>query len=212
MMTVNDFDTKADGWDKNRMHLERTLAVAGLLRKRIKAKPGLIGLEFGAGTGLLSFQLKDHFSEIVLLDNSRVMLNKAEEKISPEDQKKFRTIFLDLENEEFPDEKFDVIYSQMVLHHVKDIDRIFGKFKDLLHPGGILAIADLYPEDGSFHEGNPDVHFGFEPKDLANRLAKLGFHETVAEQCFVILKESGPGNTREYPVFLLTASLNGSGS
>ncbi len=29
--------------------------------------------------------------------------------------------------------------------------RILEKFHDLLNPSGYLAIADLYPEDGSFH-------------------------------------------------------------
>ena len=52
---MNDFDQKARDWDKNRMHLERTMAVAGQLSKLIPDKTGMKALEFGAGTGLFEF-------------------------------------------------------------------------------------------------------------------------------------------------------------
>ena len=77
---MNEFDQKAQDWDKNKMHLERTIAIAGRLQDVIKDKPGMKALEFGAGTGLLSFYLKDRFSEITLMDSLREMLKMAEQK------------------------------------------------------------------------------------------------------------------------------------
>lgn len=203
--TMNEFDQKALDWDKNKMNLERTVAVARQLSKLIPDKPGMKALEFGAGTGLLSFYLKDRFSEITLMDSSAEMLNMAEQKMEANDHLKFKTMFLNLEKEEYHGDPFDIIYSQMVLHHIRDINAIFRKFYHLLTPGGILAIADLYTEDGSFHDGDMNVHRGFDPKKLTAILLQQGLHDIQIDPCFIIWKEVSPDKIKEYPVFLITA-------
>jgi ubiquinone/menaquinone biosynthesis C-methylase UbiE len=38
-------------------------------------------LEYGAGTGILSFLLSESFSEITLMDNSQEMVNVMHEKV-----------------------------------------------------------------------------------------------------------------------------------
>jgi len=202
---MNGFDQKAKEWDKNQMHLERTMAVASQLMKMIPFKSNMKALEFGAGTGLLSFYLKDRFSEITLMDSSRKMLKMAEQKMEAGDDSKFKTLFINLEMEEYQGDPFDIIYNQMVMHHIKDIHAIFRKFYHLLNPGGILAIADLYPEDGSFHDGALDVHYGFDPDYLKEILHQQGFHECQIAPCFVIRKELSAERIMEYPVFLMTA-------
>jgi tRNA (cmo5U34)-methyltransferase len=154
---------------------------------------------------VLSFLLKDRFSEITLMDSSREMLKKAEEKIEDSDRLKFKTLFLNLEIEEFSGDPFDIIYSQMVLHHIKDTSAIFRKFHNLLKPGGILAIADLYLEDGSFHDGDMNVHRGFDPEKLTAIVNQQGFINPAFIPCFVIRKEISADKTKEYPVFLMTA-------
>jgi len=202
---MSEFDQKAKEWDKNQMHLERTKAVASQLQKMISFKPNMKAMEFGAGTGLLSFILKDRFSEITLMDNSLEMLKIAEQKIEAGDHLKFKTLFFNLEKNDYKGDPFDIIYSQMALHHIKDINAIFGKFYRLLSPGGILAIADLYREDGSFHDGDMNVHKGFDPEKLTAILLLQGLHDFQITPCFVIRKEVSPNNIKEYPVFLLTA-------
>lgn len=187
------------------MHLERTMAVASQLMKMIPFKPNMKAMEFGAGTGLLSFYLKDRFSEITLMDSSREMLKMAEQKMEAGDHSKFKTLFINLETEEYRGDPFDIIYNQMVMHHIKDINAIFRKFYHLLNHGGILAIADLYPEDGSFHDGALDVHYGFDPDYLKEILHQQGFHECQIAPCFVIRKELAAERIKEYPVFLMTA-------
>jgi tRNA (cmo5U34)-methyltransferase len=203
---MSDFDSRAAEWDKNQVTLDRATAVASALRKKIPSNGDLKALEFGAGTGLLSFHLKELFTEIVLMDTSREMLKIAEQKIEGEDRKKFRTLFFDLQKEEPGGEPFDVVCNQMVLHHIRDTRAILEKFFRLLKPGGMLAIADLYTEDGSFHDGNPDVHFGFDPGELASLLSIIGFTGIRHETCFVMKKEIAQGKVGEFPIFLLTAT------
>ena len=202
---MSEFDQKAQDWDKNKMHLERTIAVAGQLQKIVAFKPSMKALEFGAGTGLLSFYLKDRFSEITLIDNSREMLKMAEQKMETDDHSQFRTLSLNLEKDEYSGDPFDIIYSQMVLHHIRDTDAIIKKFYHLLTPGGILAIADLFEEDGSFHDDNIDVHKGFDPEKLLAILLQQGFQDIQIDPCFVIRKEVSVEIIKEYPVFLMTA-------
>jgi tRNA (cmo5U34)-methyltransferase len=202
---MNEFDRKALDWDKNKMHIERTIAIADRLKKLIQENPARKAMEFGAGTGLLSFYLKDMFSEITMMDSSREMLKMAEQKMQTEDHSKFKTLFLNLEKDQYDGDPFDIIYSQMVLHHIRDIHAIIKKFYHLLTPGGMLAIADLYEEDGSFHDGDMNVHTGFDPEKLKSILIQEGFHNIQIDPCYIIRKEVSADKIREYPVFLMAA-------
>jgi len=197
---LSEFDARAREWDKDRMHMERSVAIASELEKRIPADQPLRALEYGAGTGILSFLLKDRFTEIVLMDSSREMIRVCEEKAAYLDATHVKPFWFDLEYNDI-DGKFDIIYNQMVLHHVNNVETILKKFHSLLNQGGLLAIADLYPEDGSFHGPDVKVHFGFDPVVLIESLKKKGFNHVEYKTCFIIKRPTG----LEYPVFLLTA-------
>jgi SAM-dependent methyltransferase len=150
--------------------------------------------------GVLEVALKDHFSDITLMDNSQEMINICLEKVEYHETENIHPIWFNLENTNF-DGSFDIIYNQMVLHHVNDYVSIINTFYALLNPEGYLAIADLYPEDGSFHGIDVKVHWGFEPDQLVEILTKTGFKNISYKKCFEMPRESG----RKYPIFLLTA-------
>ena len=52
---LNEFDQKAGDWDKNPIHTERSEAIANAMLQRLPVEGGMKVLEYGAGTGLLSF-------------------------------------------------------------------------------------------------------------------------------------------------------------
>jgi ubiquinone/menaquinone biosynthesis C-methylase UbiE len=161
-------------------------------------------LEYGSGTALLSFALKDKFEEIILMDNSQEMNTVTAEKIADQNIQNMKPLFFDLEHQDY-DDKFDIIYNQMVMHHVNDVDSILIKFHSLLNPGGYVAIADLYAEDGSFHGEGFNGHKGFDVGELYNRILSKGFIEVKYKQCFVISKITENGSTKDYPLFLIVA-------
>jgi ubiquinone/menaquinone biosynthesis C-methylase UbiE len=202
---VNYFDTVAQNWDENKVHLKRTKAIAAALLQMVDISKNMQALEFGAGTGLLSFALQKYFAEITLMDSSAEMIKTTFEKIIYAGNKKLIPVYFDLEKKEFTDRTFDVIFTQMALHHVNNIDRIIGRFNNLLNPGGILAIADLYSEDGTFHDMLFNGHYGFDPEELSKKLTKKGFININHRRVFIIRKENGEKPKKKYPVFLLTA-------
>lgn len=201
----NHFDQMARDWDKNQITIKRTEAIATKLRKFIELKNEQTALEFGAGTGLLSVELKDMFSEIILMDSSSEMIKVTKEKLIEKDIHHLHPLFFDLEKEDYTAKTFDCIFSQMTLHHVSDIEKIIAEFYHLLNPGGLLAIADLYKEDGTFHERDFNGHFGFNPEDLALVFKNTGFVNISHKPCFEITKAEGPNIGKTYPLFLLTA-------
>ena len=203
---MSEFDVKAAGWDANPIHLERSKAIAAKLTEMIPLRDNMTALEFGAGTGLLSLELKEKFSSITLLDNSVEMVRIINEKIKSGRILNMEALAVDLEKEDFPGQ-YDIIYSQMVFHHVNNIDLIVKKFHRLLKPAGYLAIADLYAEDGSFHDASFNGHHGFDPTELSGILIRNGFTETRLQKCFVIRRQEEDQILREYPVFLLTAMI-----
>ena len=197
---MSEFDSRARQWDKDKMHMERSLAIAAELEKMVPLDPSMKVLEYGAGTGILSFLLKDRFSEITLMDSSQEMINVCIEKVEYHQASQIFPLWFNLEQKNF-DGKFDLIYNQMVLHHVNDYEAIINTFYSLLNADGYLAIADLYPEDGSFHGIDVKVHLGFDPEKLSEIAKKAGFQNIEYKTCFEVKRESG----KTYPVFVVVA-------
>jgi tRNA (cmo5U34)-methyltransferase len=197
---MSEFDAKAREWDKDKMHMERSIAIASEIEKAIPLNKNMKALEYGAGTGILSFLLKDKFAEITLMDSSQEMIKVCEEKVEYYKANYIKPLWLDLEHNEC-NEKFDLIYNQMVLHHVNDINFMLKKFYSLINTGGYLAIADLYLEDGSFHSPDAKVHWGFEPSEIAQKLKVYGFKSVDYKKCYNLKRPDG----KDYPIFLLVA-------
>jgi tRNA (cmo5U34)-methyltransferase len=84
----------------------------------IPINQGMKALEYGAGTGLLSFLLTDKFSEITLMDNSEKMVKVMHDKVAASPLSNLKPLFWDLVRNDYDSSKFDCIFSQMVLHHV----------------------------------------------------------------------------------------------
>ena len=202
---MNEFDLKAAEWDQNPIIWERAEAIANEIKRLIPLKKQMTALEFGAGTGVTSFILKDFLKEITLMDNSTEMVKVMNNKIKTSRVENLKTLNFNLEQDDFKDAKFDFIFNQMVLHHITDIKNIITKFYNLLNPGGFLAIADLYTEDGSFHGEGFAGHKGFDPADLSGELLRSGFKNITHHQCFVINKEISVAKTKQFNVFLLIA-------
>jgi ubiquinone/menaquinone biosynthesis C-methylase UbiE len=202
---MNEFDIKAAEWDNNPMHWERSEAIATEIIKLIPLNKEMNALEYGAGTGIASFLLRDYLKDITLMDSSAEMIRVINGKIESSKVKNLRTLNFNLETEEYKDGRFDLIYTQMVLHHIKDTERIISIFHQLLEQGGYLAIADLYEEDGSFHDDAFIGHKGFNMDSLSGILRKNGFSDIYYKPCYVIDRKISETESKQYNVFILTS-------
>ena len=194
------FNEQAKNWDNDPVKVERAKVFAKEIANFIPRDKKMKALEFGCGTGLLSFHLKDFFGSITLVDTSENMLEVLREKISRDYLSHFKPVLIDLINDDLNDSAFDVIYTLMTMHHITDIDKILKKFHTLLKPNGYLCIADLVKEDGSFHSGIPGFngHNGFDKDELTTILNKNGFEDVSYKICYEIEKDN-----RNYPLFLM---------
>lgn len=209
MATNEHFDTKARQWDEHprRQGIARTFAAE--LQKHLNLDSTMELLEFGCGTGLVSMELRQQVASIILLDTSPGMIEVLKEKIARHGIANMQPRLGGLEAIDGSRERYDAIYSNMVLHHVAEPFRSLADLAQLLKPGGALCIGDLEPEDGSFHPDELEVRHGFDPKLLAAKLVDQGLQVAQCYRSQILQKSDATGQPRDYPLFFLLARRPG---
>jgi ubiquinone/menaquinone biosynthesis C-methylase UbiE len=175
------FDNYAKTWDTDK-RIDRARVIANEISNSIVINENYSAMEFGCGTGLVSFNLYEKFKSIALIDSSKEMIHTLDSKIEKYKVTNMIPYHLDITNKTSLDMKFDIIYTSMVLHHIHDTKAIIKRFYELLNKDGYLCIVDLDEEDGSFHKNYPefDGHNGFNQDDLKNTLSSCGFKDIEA--------------------------------
>lgn len=199
------FDDYAKNWDTDK-RINRAKIIANKIAGVVEANQGYTAMEFGCGTGLVSFNLYDMFKKITLIDSSEGMIQVLNSKIDKYNVTNMDAKFLDIFHENSVEEKFDVIYNSMALHHIQNTSAIVKRFYELLNNEGYLCIVDLDEEDGSFHKEEIDFegHNGFNHEELKKILIDAGFHKVEIETFFYdekIIK----GEKIKYSLFLVVA-------
>ena len=156
-------------------------------------------MDFGAGTGLITAQIAPKVKRVVAIDTSQAMLDKLANK--PELETRIDIICQDIIENPI-DARFDLIMSAMTLHHVENTSQLIERFAEHLNEDGVVALADLDKEDGSFHPANTQgvFHSGFDRDALGSLLEKHGFREIEFFTAHTI-----NGDEKDFPVFLVTA-------
>lgn len=196
------FNEKAKDWDASEMRKALSSAIGSSILENVYFHDQMSVMDFGAGTGLISSQVAPMVKKIVAVDISEAMLNKLVSK--PELHGKVEVVCQDIVHKSIA-EKFDLIMSAMAMHHVKDTSKLIQRFSEHLRPRGIIALADLDKEDGSFHpEGTEGIfHLGFKRNELQIILEKYGFSQIRFFTAHTVFKEG-----KNYPIFLVTATKN----
>ena len=214
---MNEFDQKAAQWDAKPVRVERAQAVAAAITAAVPLSPQMTALEYGCGTGLLSFALQPQLGHITLADSSTGMLAVVREKIAAANIQNTCTahnrqrysagmtpLQLDLSADSLPAERYQLIYTLMTLHHIPDTDRMLRAFYQLLDAPGHLCVADLDKEDGTFHEGEFHGHLGFDRDELDARTRQAGFQSIHFTTVFHMIKDVN-GASKDFPIFLMVA-------
>lgn len=194
------FSHKSKSWDMNSRRVKTAQAIANAIVSNIPLHSKMRIMDFGAGTGLLSFFISQKVSKIIAVDTSASMLEVFKEK-SSEFLSQTEILNKDLTKESFDNVNIDGIISSMTLHHIEDIPTLFKKFYTLLPTEGFIALADLKEENGTFHSDNQGVfHYGFSEAFIQKALEDTGFKEIQFHTPVQIQKPHGI-----FPLFLVTA-------
>ncbi|GAB1263849.1 class I SAM-dependent methyltransferase [Aurantivibrio infirmus] len=197
-MNKDFFAHKADSYEKNRSRVANVENIANAILDKVKLNKAMVLMDFGSGTGLLLEKIAPTVKKITAVDISASMNRQLAEKRELIECE-LEILELDLTKSTL-DQQFDGIISSMTMHHVQDIDAMFVRLYSLLRSDGIIAIADLDLEDGSFHTEDTGVfHSGFDRQAFIESAAKAGFKNLVTSTASTVHKEQG-----DYTVFLLT--------
>lgn len=167
-----NFNEIAETWDTER-RINRAKEISNFIKSRVTINKDMTMLEFGCGTGLITFNFVDDVTKIIGYDNSEKMLEVFNEKII-----KLKTTNVystsDLQSQ---NNQINLVISSMVFHHIIDINTSLKEIFDVLKSNGDLFIVDLDLEDGSFHRIETEFygHNGFDREKFKSYLIESGF-------------------------------------
>ncbi|MGM0554967.1 MAG: class I SAM-dependent methyltransferase [Myxococcota bacterium] len=111
-------------------------------------------LDAGCGPGIYTEWLVDHGAEVVGVDVSPKMVERARERVG--DKARIEQADLGSDLDRFDDAGFDLVVSSLVLDYVRDVASGFRQFRRLCRPDGHLVFSVLHPLA---------AHLLFEPSD-----------------------------------------------
>lgn len=141
MNNRNGYDQWAESYDDI---INKTRDLEGLALIEILSHiPFSMVLEIGCGTGKNTEWISEHARQIIAVDFSIEMVNKAKKKVK-KDNIDFRhadiTVVWEFENS-----VFDLVTASLVLEHIQDLDHIFDQAGKVLRTGGYFYIGELHP-------------------------------------------------------------------
>jgi 2-polyprenyl-3-methyl-5-hydroxy-6-metoxy-1,4-benzoquinol methylase len=200
-----DFDSAAASWDENPNRVKLAQEVAAAIKKQIAITPAMDIADFGCGTGLLSLELQPIVHSVTGIDGSQGMLDVLQAKIDRLRLANVRTRLVDLDKGEVLTGSYDLVVSNMTLHHIQNVASFLAQLHGVLAPGGTLCLTDLDLDGGTFHDDNTGVfHFGFDRQELRKAFLQAGFADIRDTTATEIAKPDTSGKMRTFTVFLMT--------
>lgn len=168
--------------------------------KRIGRKEKLYGLDIGCADGYVTesrFLPEYGFDTVLGVDTNQTMLDKAKEHDC------FRYRRLDVESPDFDDELealmeeldipgFDLVFSALTIHHLKQPKRVLRKLRRFLNPGGAIILRGV--DDGALVSYGDDglvekiVEESINTKNISDRFHARKFYSLLRSVGFTDIK------------------------
>ncbi|MBD3841179.1 MAG: class I SAM-dependent methyltransferase [Campylobacterales bacterium] len=177
-MSLDRFNRLAKDWDSKP---ERVAGAMTFVDKISEDLPLDIKhfdiLDYGCGSGLVSFGFAHKVHSVLGLDNSLGMVEVYNDKASKIGLDNIIAKVHDINKDHLIENMFDLVVTNMTMHHIKDTKMFIEKLANSLKSSGKLFIADLVSEDGKFHSDNEGVeHFGFSMDEIKSLFVNAGLH------------------------------------
>lgn len=191
------FNEEAKSWDSRPFVKEASREAEKAITAQSKAldwKPKQV-LEIGCGTGILSLLIAPHVERVVAIDAAQGMIDVLKQKLqqdgAPKNILPVAVLLEDPEDSHLPPaddskpdgprQKFDLITSHLVLHHIPDLEAVLKTMLGCLAPGGRTMLTDFEdfgPEAKRFHaESKLDgvARHGINAKEMKELMERVGF-------------------------------------
>lgn len=202
---MNRFDNVAQDWESKLSRVQTAKSSVDNIIEIIDLKPDFKILDYGCGTGLIGFGLSNETNTVVGMDYSIGMVEKFNEKAKELGFTNISAIQHNINEQDLPENEFDLIAISMTLHHIKDTNMFIKKAKASLKTGGYLCINDLVSEDGTFHDEHKNdgvEHFGYDKEELCKLIEDNGFELVEYKIVYTDLR-----NNKQYPIFQIIAKV-----
>ena len=202
---TRNFDKDAASWDENPARVKLAQDVAHAISNQIVLTPRMRVMDFGCGTGLLTLQMQPLVNAITAVDSSKGMLDMLRAKLAKLKLTNVSATLIDPDNYNTMAGCYDLVVSNMTLHHIREIKPLMAQFHKITASAGHLCITDLDLDEGQFHHDNTGVfHFGFSRPALRRTFAEAGFEDIQDTKAAEVVKPAKNGEMWRFIVFLMT--------
>src|SRR6476620_8957055 len=111
--------------------------------ERMNIQPGERVLEVGVGTGI-NLSLYPREAEMIRIDFSSSMLEKARERASRPDAAPVRLLQMDAAAMRFADDSFDIVYAPYLISVVPDPVKVAQEMRRVCRPGGRIIFLNHF--------------------------------------------------------------------
>ncbi|CZT25010.1 related to phosphoethanolamine N-methyltransferase [Ramularia collo-cygni] len=205
------FNAEAAAWDSRPFVLEASREASKAILAKLEDMPiasdGLQVLEIGCGTGILSFLLAtdSRISRIVAVDAAEGMIDVLKEKLqksgAPRNIVPLALLLEDPNDSALPagpdgaTQRFDLITSHLVLHHIPELRPVLRTMLGCLKPGGRVMLTDfedLGAETKRFHpisKLDGVARHGINAVEMKRLMEDVGFAEVEVKSHWTMDKK-----------------------
>jgi excisionase family DNA binding protein len=179
-------------------------ALRDILASRFAPPPGSVVADIGTGTGYLAKKLVDYAKSVNAIDSSPAMLEAAKQGLTENELEKIKFIEGDAHDLPLPDESQDLVYANLLIHHLLEPALAIKEMYRVLNHGGQVIITDIDRHNHQWTKSEKsDIWLGIERSDLRLWLKDSGFIDLKINDLGCICRvKSATGITVEIPMFL----------
>lgn len=164
-------------------------------------------VEVGPGEGDLLPGLHRRFAQVLALDNSSEMLERARSYACKAGLDDIRFVLGDTASPELETVCADAITLNMVLHHTPAPASIVSELAQRLAPGGVLVITELCSHDQDWvRQACGDLWLGFDADELGRWGLQAGLEDIGSE--FLALKNGFSIQIRQFRLSATSTGVN----